>query len=262
MSVLLIYNLGIGTATVIAIFSIWKIFRGSFISKISILFLTWGVTLLYYAYIILVVGLVHVVWTACLGCAHFIVINIYIKRTIKNPLDQSIGNVNNMSEGSIDFSFDEATAKQNDELGTLAISFFNTMKKIKEIIISFYQSAATITNASDELNSTAQNLSQGASEQAASIEEMSSSLEEIAASILKNTSNIKETSMLAKKTAEQSDEGGRTVVEAIAAIRQIADRINLIEDIAYQTNLLALNAAIEAARAGDHGKGFAVVAVK
>jgi methyl-accepting chemotaxis protein len=57
-------------------------------------------------------------------------------------------------------------------------------------------------------------------------------------------------------------EGGEVVRETVMAMKQIAGKIGIIDDIAYQTNLLALNAAIEAARAGEHGKGFAVVAAE
>ena len=46
------------------------------------------------------------------------------------------------------------------------------------------------------------------------------------------------------------------------AMTTIAEKITIVEEIAYQTNLLALNAAIEAARAGEHGKGFSVVATE
>jgi methyl-accepting chemotaxis protein len=67
---------------------------------------------------------------------------------------------------------------------------------------------------------------------------------------------------MASKAAKEAGEGGDAVGKTVEAMKSIADKIGIIDDIAYQTNLLALNAAIEAARAGEHGKGFAVVAAE
>ena len=115
---------------------------------------------------------------------------------------------------------------------------------------------------SSQLSATSQGLSQGTSEQAASVEETSSSLEEMSASITKNADNSRQTEQMALQGAKDAAAGGKAVADTVVAMRTIAEKIAIIEEIAYQTNLLALNAAIEAARAGDHGKGFAVVATE
>lgn len=136
----------------------------------------------------------------------------------------------------------------------------NTIQKLETTISEVKTKADTLVEAAEEVTSTAQTLSQGASEQAASVEETSASLEEMTASIEQNAENAKQTESISTKSAKEAAEGGKAVINTVDAMKQIADKISIIEDIAYQTNLLALNAAIEAARAGEHGKGFAVVA--
>jgi methyl-accepting chemotaxis protein len=85
-------------------------------------------------------------------------------------------------------------------------------------------------------------------------------MEEMASSIRQNTDNAMQTEKISIKSSIDAKEGGKAVTETVAAMKEIATKISIIEEIARQTNLLALNAAIEAARAGEHGKGFAVVA--
>jgi methyl-accepting chemotaxis protein len=80
--------------------------------------------------------------------------------------------------------------------------------------------------------------------------------------IKQNADNAQQTDKIANKSAKDAQESGKSVLEAVAAMKEIANKISIIEEIARQTNLLALNAAIEAARAGEHGKGFAVVAAE
>ncbi|XDD48670.1 methyl-accepting chemotaxis protein [Leptospira sp. WS92.C1] len=135
-----------------------------------------------------------------------------------------------------------------------------TMDKLNDIIGDIIIRSTSLVTSATEVSSTANSLSQGASEQAASVEETTSSLEEMTASIDQNAQNSRQTEQISSKSSKDAEEGGTSVIETVKAMKQIAEKISIIEDIAYQTNLLALNAAIEAARAGDHGKGFAVVA--
>jgi methyl-accepting chemotaxis protein len=122
--------------------------------------------------------------------------------------------------------------------------------------------AAQLTAASEQVSQTSQSLSQSASQQAASVEQTTASLQEMNASVKGNAENANVTDGIATQAAQQAQDGGAAVTQTMDAMKSIATKISIIDDIAYQTNLLALNAAIEAARAGEHGKGFAVVAAE
>jgi methyl-accepting chemotaxis protein len=87
-------------------------------------------------------------------------------------------------------------------------------------------------------------------------------MEQMAANIRQNAENAAETEKIALSVSSDAEEGGKAVSQTVSAMKLIAEKISIIEEIARQTNLLALNAAIEAARAGEHGKGFAVVAAE
>jgi len=138
----------------------------------------------------------------------------------------------------------------------------NMVEKISDVVGQVQESSGMLVGAAEQLSSTAQSLSQGASEQAASVEETSASMEQMSASIAQNNENAKVTGDIATRTSKETVEGGQAVKDTVGAMKQIAQKIAIIDDIAYQTNLLALNAAIEAGRAGEHGKGFAVVAAE
>lgn len=145
---------------------------------------------------------------------------------------------------------------------SMLFSLQQMVLKLRSIMGDVRMTADSLASASEQVAASAQALSQNASEQAASVEETSASVEEIAATVAQNSENAKVTDGMASQSSKDAVEGGAAVREMVNAMRQIAGKIGIIDDIAYQTNLLALNAAIEAARAGDHGKGFAVVAAE
>ncbi len=133
-------------------------------------------------------------------------------------------------------------------------------EKLRSVIADVRTASDRIASISDETSGTAQQLAQGAAEQAASAEEVSSSMEEMGANIRQNADNAMQTDRISRQAAQNAEEGGKAVAQTVEAMRVIADKIKIIDEIARNTNLLALNAAIESARAGEHGKGFAVVA--
>jgi methyl-accepting chemotaxis protein len=164
-----------------------------------------------------------------------------------------------MAEG--DLSMD-VTVRSRDEVGQLSQSMGNMVAALRRVVGEVRSASEQVAAGSEELAASAIELSQGATEQAASVEEVSASMEEMTSSIGQNAENAQTTNSMTNQAAVDTDKGGQAVAKTVEAMKQIADKILIVEEIARQTNLLALNAAIEAARAGEHGKGFAVVAAE
>ena len=186
-------------------------------------------------------------------------IGMLVTRSITRPLNRAVSASNSLAEGDLNV---DIQVDSKDETGALLSSMQNMAERLRAVMSDVRSAADSLSSASEEVSATSQSLSQAATEQAASVEETGASVEQMSASIAQNTESAKITDGIAGKAANDAVEGGRAVRDMVLAMKQIADKIGIIDDIAYQTNLLALNAAIEAARAGDHGKGFAVVAAE
>ena len=183
----------------------------------------------------------------------------WITRSITVPLNKAVGAANSLAEGDLTVRLE---SDSKDETGLLLAAMQGMVGRLSQIIEEVRSSADNLTSAAGQISSTSQSLSQASSEQAASVEETSASIEEMSASVNQTAENAKLPDNMATKSSTEAVEGGGAVKQTVEAMRSIADKIGIIDDIAYQTNLLALNAAIEAARAGEHGKGFAVVAAE
>ena len=143
---------------------------------------------------------------------------------------------------------------------TLGLSLQSMVERLRGVVGDALSAADNVSAGSQELSATSEQMSQGATEQAAAAEQASASMEEMAANIKQNADNAAQTEKISRQSSKDAEASGEAVNRAVDAMRTIADKIGIVQEIARQTDLLALNAAVEAARAGEHGKGFAVVA--
>ncbi|MCF6240867.1 MAG: methyl-accepting chemotaxis protein [Bacteroidales bacterium] len=184
----------------------------------------------------------------------------YAAKYVKDPLNEMIDDISKLSKGNINIEITGKYNKRNDEIGVLARSINDLSKNFNRMISEIQENSINIVKTSNELNQIIQNLLNYSSSQASSIEEISSTMEEISSNINENANNSTKTEKLADKTVDAIKESKSSIEASNHAMKDVADKIKVINDIAFQTNILALNAAVEASHAGEAGKGFAVVA--
>ncbi|MDX9852431.1 MAG: methyl-accepting chemotaxis protein [Tenuifilaceae bacterium] len=201
--------------------------------------------------IMLIIAFISIVLAASIGIA--------ISMGITAPLAKGVEYTKRLAAGDLTAQLE---IDQKDEVGILARSLKDMVQKLREVVTIVKDGAENIAASSLQLSSASQELSQGASEQASSTEEASSSMEEMAANIQQNTDNAQQAEKIATSGAEGIKKGNEASNTAVVSMKQIAEKVSIISDIAFQTNILALNAAVEAARAGEQGRGFAVVAAE
>ena len=183
---------------------------------------------------------------------------------IKNNLNALIQAMNDITSAAEEIANGNltVTVRERSPQDKLMQALASMVGGLTQTVSDIRAIAGEVSAASQSISTASIQVSKGASAQAAAAEEASSSMEEMVSNIKQNADNAQQTDKIANKSAKDAQESGKSVLEAVAAMKEIANKISIIEEIARQTNLLALNAAIEAARAGEHGKGFAVVAAE
>ncbi len=156
-----------------------------------------------------------------------------------------------------DLTVEHQALSDEDQLGLALIAMID---RLRTVVGTTSAAIENVSAGSRQLAASSEQVSQGATEQAASAEEASASMEQMAANIKQTADNAAQTEKIARQSSRDAEASGQAVEKAVSAMRTIAEKIGIVQEIARQTDLLALNAAVEAARAGEHGKGFAVVA--
>jgi methyl-accepting chemotaxis protein len=193
----------------------------------------------------------------CLILSSAVIIYVF-QRFITSKIHNLIEVLSFIKEGHLKI-WDDPN-QSSDEIGLLWTSINEVNEKLKEIVTAILSSSGKLASSSSQMNVISTEVAEGANKQAASAEEVSSSMQEMSSSVEQNSSNALKTDKIAQITVEDIKRLSSEAELSLQYIREISQKITIVNDIAFQTNLLALNAAVEAARAGDQGKGFSVVA--
>ena len=207
-------------------------------------------------------GVGQILWPMSIAISIIILIILFVINIITKGVIRKIGGepdrvreiVGNIAKG--DFR-QEKNAR--NATGILR-SCTDLAKDLGNMLKNVISGADNISNLSGEITNSTQMLSQNANEQAATADQIVQSVSYIQQEISNNANNTREAKNIAHRISNDVKNIQAAQNDSLVSVRDISEKIQIINDIAFQTNILALNAAVEAARAGEHGKGFAVVA--
>jgi methyl-accepting chemotaxis protein len=184
----------------------------------------------------------------------------WASRLIREPLKAMMSDLKKLADGDLNIKITDTFTGRNDEFGSLANSINTIALSLHRILSNIKKNSDDLTIVSRELTNIINVMLENSSTQASSIEEISSTMEEIASNVELNSTNAQKTNETTVKTIEAIKDSNSSSEQSINAMKEVTNKVKIINEIAFQTNILALNAAVEASHAGDAGKGFAVVA--
>lgn len=194
-----------------------------------------------------------------LGLVIMAIIIIVISKNIGDSINNGVNYIEQVSQGDLNA---QIIVKSKDEIGKLTMHMNTMAAKLKLIVQKIKQSSSDLKYGGNQLLISSNQLVEGANFQTTSSLEVAGSITQMQRNLKQSAENAEFTERISSSVAERMKKNTNESIKAAGIMKQVADKIKIIEEIAFQTNILALNAAVEAARAGEQGKGFSVVAAE